>query len=169
MHPDLTVAEALAFAARFRLPSHTPPAQHEAAVERTLRALGLEGVADSLIGDPDARGISGGQKKRVSIGLELVADPALLLLDEPTSGLDASASRALVAALRGIVRCGVTAAAVKRLVAPGSGGAACAGIVPSAVATAAPTATAHIRVPDRRVIDAPSVSHHRCYTSWPEP
>ena len=63
----------------------------------------------------------------------------------------------------------VTAAAVKRLVAPGSGGDACAGIVPSAVATAAPTATAHIRVPDRRVIDAPSVSHHRCYTSWREP
>ncbi|KAL6776445.1 hypothetical protein ACKKBG_A21155 [Auxenochlorella protothecoides x Auxenochlorella symbiontica] len=112
MHPDLTVAEALAFAARVRLPSHTHPAQHEAAVKRTLRALGLEGVADSLIGDPDARGISGGQKKRVSIGLELVADPALLLLDEPTSGLDASASRALVAALRGIVRRGVTAAAV---------------------------------------------------------
>ena len=113
VYPDLTVHEALTFAARFRLPAGTGAAGREAVVRRVLRVLGLREIADELIGDPETRGISGGQKKRVSIGMELVAEPRLLLLDEPTSGLDASASRALVAALRAVTGdAGVTAAAV---------------------------------------------------------
>lgn len=58
------------------------------------------------------RGISGGQRKRVNVGLELVADPSVLLLDEPTSGLDSTASRLVLAALQRVARLGVTAAAV---------------------------------------------------------
>lgn len=64
------------------------------------------------MGDEATRGVSGGQRKRVNIGLELVADPLLLLLDEPTSGLDSSASKALVATLGRVARDGVTVTAV---------------------------------------------------------
>ena len=53
-----------------------------------------------LIGDEETRGISGGQRKRVNVGIELVADPSLLLLDEATSGLDSTASKALMVALQ---------------------------------------------------------------------
>lgn len=57
-------------------------------IAEVLSLLGLDEIKDSLIGDEDVRGISGGQRKRVNIGIELVADPSVLFLDEPTSGLD---------------------------------------------------------------------------------
>ncbi len=64
------------------------------------QVLQLEDVRNEKIGDEDVRGISGGQRKRVNVGLELVSDPALLFLDEPTSGLDSTSSRLVVAALQ---------------------------------------------------------------------
>jgi ABC-type multidrug transport system ATPase subunit len=64
------------------------------------QVLLLGGVRHEVVGDREARGISGGQRKRVNIGLELVTDPALLFLDEPTSGLDSTASKLIVAALQ---------------------------------------------------------------------
>ncbi|KAL4448129.1 hypothetical protein ABPG75_005348 [Micractinium tetrahymenae] len=112
MHSKLTVEENLLFSARFRLPAHYTREQHLFHVERALHVLQLEDVRDELVGDEETRGISGGQKKRVNVGLELVADPSLLFLDEPTSGLDSSSSKALVAALQEVARGGVTAAAV---------------------------------------------------------
>ena len=60
----------------------------------------LSGVRHELVGDTDVRGISGGQRKRVNIGIELVTDPALLFLDEPTSGLDSTSSKLVVATLQ---------------------------------------------------------------------
>lgn len=57
-------------------------------IGEVMSLLGLDEISTSLIGDEDVRGISGGQRKRVNIGIELVADPAVLFLDEPTSGLD---------------------------------------------------------------------------------
>ena len=66
--------------------------------------LQLEDVRNEKIGDEDVRGISGGQRKRVNVGLELVSDPALLFLDEPTSGLDSTSSRLVVAALQQVVK-----------------------------------------------------------------
>ncbi len=60
----------------------------------------LAGVRHELVGNTEVRGISGGQRKRVNIGIELVTDPALLFLDEPTSGLDSTASKLVVAALQ---------------------------------------------------------------------
>jgi ABC-type multidrug transport system ATPase subunit len=72
-----------------------------------MQVLGLEGVRADLVGTPGARsaGVSGGQRKRVNIGLELVTDPALLFLDEPTSGLDSTSCRALVATLQQVRIC----------------------------------------------------------------
>lgn len=69
-------------------------------VERVIESLGLQPVRDSLVGTVEKRGISGGQRKRVNVGLEMVMEPSLLILDEPTSGLDSSSSQLLLRALR---------------------------------------------------------------------
>ncbi|RWW63389.1 hypothetical protein BHE74_00029435 [Ensete ventricosum] len=69
-------------------------------VERTIESLGLQAVRNSLVGTVEKRGISGGQRKRVNVGLEMVMEPSLLILDEPTSGLDSSSSLLLLRALR---------------------------------------------------------------------
>ena len=65
-------------------------------VDRMLVVRGLEDCADTDIGDEMIRGISGGQKKRTSVGIELVMKPTLVFLDEPTSGLDAAAAASIV-------------------------------------------------------------------------
>ncbi|THG98054.1 hypothetical protein EW026_g4064 [Hermanssonia centrifuga] len=92
----LTVHEALLFAARLRLPEYIPDSEKLARVDDVVEKLGLTTVRDVRIGDGEKRGISGGEMRRVSIGLELVAKPQILILDEPTSGLD-SVSAAKVA------------------------------------------------------------------------
>lgn len=69
-------------------------------VERVIESLGLHPVRSSLVGTVENRGISGGQRKRVNVGLELVMEPSLVFLDEPTSGLDSSSSQLLLRALR---------------------------------------------------------------------
>ncbi|KAH7318800.1 hypothetical protein B0J17DRAFT_747732 [Rhizoctonia solani] len=94
--PNLTVTEALLFAAKLKLPESTPPAEKLARVEHVIRQLGLSEVAHSRIGGSTERGLSGGERRRVSIALEIVAGVEVLVLDEPTSGLD-SVSAANVA------------------------------------------------------------------------
>lgn len=69
-------------------------------VERVIESLGLQEVRNSVVGTVEKRGISGGQRKRVNVGLEMVMEPSLLILDEPTSGLDSSSSQLLLRALR---------------------------------------------------------------------
>ena len=69
-----------------------------------LQTLDLADVANTVIGDAETRGVSGGQRKRVSIGMELVTRPRLLVLDEPTSGLDATSSLQVVNSLKAIAR-----------------------------------------------------------------
>lgn len=96
----LTVQETLAFAAELRLPRATTAAQRTARVEGVISALGLQKCRGTIIGGWERRGISGGERKRVSIGHELLIDPALLLLDEPTSGLDATTALHLARTLR---------------------------------------------------------------------
>ncbi|KAK6929173.1 ABC transporter-like, ATP-binding domain [Dillenia turbinata] len=100
VHGNLTVEENLWFSARCRLSAALPKADKVLIVERVIESLGLQGVRSSLVGTVEKRGISGGQRKRVNVGLEMVMEPSLLILDEPTSGLDSSSSQLLLRALR---------------------------------------------------------------------
>ncbi|GAA5834755.1 hypothetical protein JCM3766R1_003228 [Sporobolomyces carnicolor] len=94
----LTVRETVAFAARLSLGSSYPGLDRH--IDDTLRSLGLQDIAANKIGTPLQRGISGGQKRRVTIAQSIVTKPSILVLDEPTSGLDASSSREVVSFLR---------------------------------------------------------------------
>ncbi|RYR53440.1 hypothetical protein Ahy_A06g028558 [Arachis hypogaea] len=100
VHGNLTVEENLRFSARCRLSADLPKADKVLIVERVIESLGLQPVRDSLVGTVEKRGISGGQRKRVNVGLEMVMEPSLLILDEPTTGLDSASSSLLLKALR---------------------------------------------------------------------
>lgn len=79
----LTVEETLSYVAALRLPPGTTPAARAAVVAGVVGELGLDSVRHTFIGNWHLRGISGGQRRRVSIGCELVTSPTLLFLDEP--------------------------------------------------------------------------------------
>lgn len=83
LYPHLTVTETLLFTALLRLPSSLSREEKTQHVDRVIAELGLERCRNSPIGGPLVRGISGGEKKRVSIGQEMLINPSLLLLDEP--------------------------------------------------------------------------------------
>lgn len=100
LFPLLTVEETLMFSADLRLPGNVPAAEKTARVKALLNELGLGHVSGSRIGNDDIRGISGGERRRVSIGVDVIHDPAVLLLDEPTSGLDSAAALQIVARLK---------------------------------------------------------------------
>ncbi|KAJ8477316.1 hypothetical protein OPV22_021043 [Ensete ventricosum] len=88
----LTVREAVYYSAQLQLPDSMSRAEKRARAEATIREMGLESAMDTRIGGWASKGISGGQKRRVSICVELLTRPRLLFLDEPTSGLDSAAS-----------------------------------------------------------------------------
>jgi ABC-type multidrug transport system ATPase subunit/pSer/pThr/pTyr-binding forkhead associated (FHA) protein len=104
VHPELTVFEAVKYSAKFRLPPDYSDEEIDRRVEETLLALGLESVRNLQIGRPEKKVLSGGQRKRVNIALELVTDPVILFLDEPTSGLAADDTTALVNLLAELTR-----------------------------------------------------------------
>ena len=106
LFPMLTVKETLMFAANVRLPaSHGKEAKVER-VNTMIQQLGLGKVADTIIGDESHRGVSGGERRRVSIGIDIVHGPLLLFLDEPTSGLDSSSAFMVVQTLKHIAEMG---------------------------------------------------------------
>lgn len=104
VHPELTVFEAVRYSAKFRLPPDYSDDEIDRRVDETLRQLGLEGVRNLQIGKPEKKVLSGGQRKRVNIALELVTDPVILFLDEPTSGLAADDTTALINLLHDLTK-----------------------------------------------------------------
>jgi ABC-type multidrug transport system ATPase subunit len=108
IHEDLTVNEALFYSARLRLPDTIDNAEIHRRIDRILSQLGLSGAGDVLIGSPTKKGISGGQRKRVNLAMELLTDPAILFLDEPTSGLSSEDTLIVLHVLRDLARSGKT-------------------------------------------------------------
>jgi ABC transport system ATP-binding/permease protein len=104
VHPELTVFEAVRYSARFRLPPDYSNEEIDRRVDVTLAQLGLEQVAHLQIGKPERKILSGGQRKRVNIAMELVTDPVIMFLDEPTSGLAADDTQALVQLLADLAK-----------------------------------------------------------------
>jgi ATP-binding cassette subfamily G (WHITE) protein 2 (SNQ2) len=98
----LTVRECLQYAAELRLPQSMPGVEKFSRVDRVLSMLGLKHVQNSFVGDSESRGISGGQLKRLSIGVEIIHLPDLIFLDEPTTGLDSAISLEVMSAVRNL-------------------------------------------------------------------
>ncbi|GGY14479.1 ABC transporter ATP-binding protein/permease [Streptomyces xanthochromogenes] len=103
LHAQLTVRRALGYAAELRFPQDTEKTERRARVDEVIRELGLEQRVDQPI-----HSLSGGQRKRVSVALELLTKPSLLFLDEPTSGLDPGMDRSVMHMLRGLADDGRT-------------------------------------------------------------
>lgn len=100
--PSLTVRETLRFAAGLRLPGFMSSDEKDARAEAVLLKMGLKDCADNLVGNELVKGISGGEKRRVTIAVQILTDPRVLLLDEPTSGLDAFTANSIMEVLRGL-------------------------------------------------------------------
>jgi ABC-type multidrug transport system ATPase subunit/ABC-type multidrug transport system permease subunit len=108
MHGDLTVGQALYYTGRLRLPSDYNARDIRDRVRKVLVDLGLDAVEDVIIGSPEKKGISGGQRKRVNLAMELLTDPSVLFLDEPTSGLSSEDTLMVMRLLRALADSGKT-------------------------------------------------------------
>ncbi|XP_052029783.1 broad substrate specificity ATP-binding cassette transporter ABCG2 [Apodemus sylvaticus] len=104
----LTVRENLQFSAALRLPTTMENDEKNERINTIIKELGLDKVADSKVGTQFTRGISGGERKRTSIGMELITDPSILFLDEPTTGLDSSTANAVLLLLKRMSKQGRT-------------------------------------------------------------
>ncbi|KAF8377421.1 hypothetical protein HHK36_030798 [Tetracentron sinense] len=107
LFPMLTVYETLLFAADFRL-GPISRADKKQRVERLIEQLGLMSARNTYIGDEGTRGVSGGERRRVSIGVDIIHGPSLLFLDEPTSGLDSTSAHSVIEKVHDIARSGST-------------------------------------------------------------
>ena len=104
--PNALNREALRFSAALRRGLNETPAEIEALVTSMISDLGLESCADTFVGGELIKGISGGERKRTSIGVELITDPSLVFLDEPTSGLDSYSAFKIVELLKSLSHSG---------------------------------------------------------------
>ncbi|WP_162833045.1 FHA domain-containing protein [Streptomyces sp. CB09001] len=112
LHKELTVKKALKYAAKLRFPADTTAAERNARIDEVLRELKLD-----IHKDKKVTSLSGGQRKRVSVALELLTKPSLIFLDEPTSGLDPGMDRDVMQLLRGLADDGRTVLVVTHSVA----------------------------------------------------
>ncbi|MET7704394.1 MULTISPECIES: ABC transporter ATP-binding protein/permease [unclassified Streptomyces] len=112
LHKELTVKRALKYAAKLRFPADTTGAERDARIDEVLRELKLDIHKEKKI-----TSLSGGQRKRVSVALELLTKPSLIFLDEPTSGLDPGMDRDVMQLLRGLADDGRTVLVVTHSVA----------------------------------------------------
>ncbi|MFC8872054.1 FHA domain-containing protein [Streptomyces sp. NPDC057148] len=112
LHKELTVKRALKYAAKLRFPADTTAAERDARIDEVLRELKLD-----IHKDKKVTSLSGGQRKRVSVALELLTKPSLIFLDEPTSGLDPGMDRDVMQLLRGLADDGRTVLVVTHSVA----------------------------------------------------
>ncbi|MFF4823784.1 ABC transporter ATP-binding protein/permease [Streptomyces sp. NPDC001312] len=112
LHKELAVKKALKYAAKLRFPADTTAAEREARIDEVLRELKLDVHKDKKV-----TSLSGGQRKRVSVALELLTKPSLIFLDEPTSGLDPGMDRDVMQLLRGLADDGRTVLVVTHSVA----------------------------------------------------
>ena len=108
LHGELTVAEALYFTARLRLPSDTSDEEIAQRIDKVLCQLGIAHIRNSIIGTPTRKVVSGGERKRVNVAMELLNDPPVLFLDEPTSGLSSEDALSVMQCLRDLAREGRT-------------------------------------------------------------
>ncbi|XP_049385787.1 ABC transporter G family member 22-like [Solanum stenotomum] len=106
--PHLTVKETLTYAALLRLPNTLSKEQKKERAIGVINELGLERCQDTIIGGAFVRGVSGGERKRVCIGNEILLNPSLLFLDEPTSGLDSTTALRIMQMLRNTAKAGKT-------------------------------------------------------------
>ncbi|KAJ3907169.1 P-loop containing nucleoside triphosphate hydrolase protein [Lentinula edodes] len=106
--PYLTVREMLRFAAGLRLPGSMTMKEKNSRAEEVIRMMGLSNCADCLIGSEFVKGISGGEKRRVSIAVQVLTEPRILIADEPTSGLDAFTASSILDVLNGLAAEGRT-------------------------------------------------------------
>lgn len=106
--PELSIRENIMHSARVRLPRNWNEISIEAHVDAVINCLRLTHVQNSLVGTVGKPFISGGQRKRVSIGMELAAAPMAIFLDEPTSGLDATAASSIMRTLQAVSRLGIS-------------------------------------------------------------
>ncbi|KAJ1925810.1 hypothetical protein IWQ60_004328 [Tieghemiomyces parasiticus] len=105
MYPQLSVRETIQYAATLKLPSKNYSIEAKRArVEEVIKALRLDRCADTVIGDSYTRGVSGGERKRTSIGVELVTEPEFMFLDEATSGLDSNSALHVCQVVRDLCR-----------------------------------------------------------------
>jgi ABC-type multidrug transport system ATPase subunit len=109
----MTVRETLKFRVELKLGSKLKNQKaREARVDELLELVGLTKAADTIVGNAKVRGISGGERKRLSIAVEMITSPSCIFLDEPTSGLDSTAATSLVRLLRKLADQGKTVVAV---------------------------------------------------------
>lgn len=111
MFAALTVKETLMMAAHFQLPKTLSQQEKDEYVASIIDSLGLNKCQDTIIGDHKTRGVSGGERKRCNIGVELIKNPSVLFLDEPTSGLDSFQAQSVMACMQTMAASGRTVVA----------------------------------------------------------
>ena len=107
VHAMLTVHETLMYTAALRMPSGTPKSERLLRCDECLKTVGIDYCRDVIVGDTRNKGISGGERKRLCVAMELITRPKLLFLDEPTSGLDSTTALSLMNTLKDLSERGV--------------------------------------------------------------